>query len=371
MTVSRYFRRPMLAGALIIMSLVAIGLSFANTPADTTTAIAPKAALTVSTVTPELVEWPVQLTANGNIAAWQEAIISAEASGLRLTDVLVNVGEPVHKGQLLARLQSDSVEAELALSKASLAEAEATLTEARANADRARKIDASGALSAQQSVQYLTGELTAKARVDAAKARLKSDQIRLKQTQILAPDDGTVSASSATLGAVVQTGQELFRLIRRNRLEWRAELPASQLTQIHPGMRASITTSGNNPIHGKVRIVAPTVETHTRNGLVYVDLPGNTDARPGMFARGEIDIARSNELTLPQRAMLLRDGFSYVFLLDKDNRVIQTKVTTGPRSGELIAITAGLEAGAQVVDSGVGFLADGDLVRIVPAVSTH
>ena len=362
-----HLKPKVIFGVLIAASLVALGLPFASSAADKAAPAKSHAALTVSTTSLVAVEWPALLTANGNIAAWQEAIVGAEASGLRLTDVLVNVGDRVRKGQVLARLQSETVAAELEQTQASLAEAEASLAEAHANAERARQVETSGALSALQVAQYLTGEKTAKARVEGLKARLKADRIRLAQTQILAPDDGTVSARSATLGAVVQAGQELFRLIRRDRLEWRAELPAADLARVKPGMNVRITTAGHNKIAGKVRMVAPTVEAQTRNGLVYIDILERGDARAGMFARGEIELSRGKVLVLPQNAVLLRDGFSYVYRIGPDNKVIQTKVTTGARSGEHIAILAGLDANTRVVGSGVGFLSDGDLVRVTPA----
>ena len=220
-------------------------------------------------------------------------------------------------------------------------------------------------MSAQQVSQYLTAELTAQARTEVLKARLKADDLRLAQTRILAPDDGTISARAATLGAVVQSGQELFRLIRRDRLEWRAELPAADIARIKPGMSAKLTAQGKENASGRVRIVGPTLDPQTRTGLAYIDLDGKAGVRAGMFASGEIEIGRSQVLTVPQNAVLLRDGYSYVFRLGPDNRVIQTKVGVGQRSGDRVAVTNGLEPGVAVVSTGVGFLADGDLVRIV------
>lgn len=329
-----------------------------------------KAALTVTAVLPESAEWTQRLTASGSIAAWQEAIVGSEIGGLRLTDVAVNVGDRVRKGQELARLQSDTVNAEREQTRAGLAEAEAAFAEARANADRARQIEASGALSAQQIAQYLTAEQTARARVDVLKAKLKSDDLRFAQTRILAPDDGTISARSATLGAVLQQGQELFRLIRRDRLEWRAELPAADLDRIRPGMPVSVITASKRAVAGKVRIVGPTLDAQTRNAIVYVDLENARGAASaGMFATGEIELGKGKVLTLPQSAVLLRDGYSYVFRLGSDNRVTQTKVGVGQRSGESVAIVSGLEPGTAVVASGVGFLSDGDLVRVAAAAA--
>lgn len=328
-----------------------------------------KPALTVSLVSPQALDWSTTITANGSIAAWQEAIIGAEIGGLRLDEVAVNVGDRVKRGQVLARMQRDVVEAELAQSRASLTEAEAALLEAKTNADRARKIENSGAFSAQQVDRYLTGEATAAARVEVLKAKLRADQLRLDKTVVRAPDDGTISARSATLGAVLQPGQELFRLIRQDRLEWRAELPAADLAQVKPGMTAQVFPASGAPLTATVRALAPTVDPKTRNALVYADIKSRGEARPGMFARGEIRTGKQQVLTLPQGALLLRDGFAYVFKLGADGRVVQTKVTPGRRQGERVEISAGLEAGSQVVASGVGFLADGDLVRVAPAAA--
>src|SRR5690606_17074369 len=141
-----------------------------------------------------------------------------------------------------------------------------------ANAARARELQTTGALSAQQINQYLTAERTARARLEAQRAAGRAQQLRLSNTRVLAPDDGVISARSATVGAVLPAGQELFRLIRKGRLEWRAEVPATDLARIEPGMAVTVTAGGGAPIAGKVRVVAPTVDAQTRNGIVYVDL---------------------------------------------------------------------------------------------------
>jgi RND family efflux transporter MFP subunit len=326
-----------------------------------------KPALSVALTTPQLVEWPQVIVANGNIAAWQEAVIGAEISGYRLTEVLVNVGDVVKKGQLLARISSDTVAAELEQAKAAVVEAEATLAEARANADRARQVESAGALSAQQINQYLTAEQTVLARVNAAKAKLQTDELRLSQTRVSAPDHGVISARTATVGSLAQPGQELFRLIRGKRLEWRAEVTAAELGRIKPGMKAWLITPNGERIEGVVRMVAPTVDAQTRNAIVYVDLPVDGPARAGMFARGEFELGMGKALTLPQSAVLLREGFSYVYRVDDSRRVTQLKVMVGRRVGDRIEITGGLDAGTAVVASGAGFLADGDTVRVVDA----
>lgn len=330
---------------------------------------APRPALSVTTTTPKSATLPLKIAANGNIAAWQEAIIGTEANGLRLAEVRVNVGDTVKRGQVLATFAPDMMQADVAQIRAMVAEAEAALAEAQANAGRARELEASGALSAQQINQYMTAERTAQARLDAQRAMASVQQLRLRQTQVLAPDNGVISARSATVGAVLPAGAELFRMIRQGRLEWRAEVPSADLARLKPGMRASVSTAGGAGIDGKVRMVAPTVDASTRNGIVYVDLAASPDARAGMFARGEFEIGSGQGLTLPQSAVLLRDGFSYVLLVGDDAKVSEAKVTVGRRVGDRIEVTSGLKPDARVVASGGGFLSDGDTVRVLESPS--
>ncbi|MBX3653845.1 MAG: efflux RND transporter periplasmic adaptor subunit [Ramlibacter sp.] len=333
-------------------------------PAD-----AARPALTVTTVQPVQTRLPVTLSANGNIAAWQEASVGAEANGLRLTEVRVNVGDRVKRGQVLATFSSSTVSAEAAQAKAGVLEAEANAAEAAGNAQRARSLEATGALSASQINQYLTAEQTAKARAEAARALYQAQQVRLSQTQVLAPDDGVISARSATVGAVVGAGTELFRMIRQGRLEWRAEVTSVELGRITTGTQALVTAASGARLEGRVRMIAPTVDPQTRAALVYVDLkalPGNAGAaRAGMFARGEFDLGTTPALTVPQAALVVRDGFSYVYRVGDDHRVARLKVQTGRLAGERIEVTQGLAAGTRLVASGAGFLNDGDVVRVV------
>jgi HlyD family secretion protein len=360
----------------LTLALAALGLvvfaavTFNVRAADEKKAVAaPKAALTVNVTQPKMASLTTKISANGNIAPWQEASVGTEANGLRLAEVRVNVGDVVKKGEVLATFAPDTVQADLAQSKAAVAEAEATLAEASANAQRARELQTTGALSAQQIAQYATAERTAQARLEAQRAMAKVQQLRLRQTQVLAPDSGVISARSATVGAVLPAGQELFRLIRKGRLEWRAEVSSAELAALKPGVAVSVAPAGGAPIQGTVRMLAPTVDAQTRNALVYVDLPAPGAARAGMFARGDFSIGNGQALTLPQTAVLLRDGFSYVLKVGADSKVAQAKVTVGRRSADRIEITAGLDATARVVASGGGFLTDGDTVRVVESTT--
>lgn len=170
-SLTRHLSRPALAGMLMIMLLAVVvwllpsSSSKANDKAtNPKPAGTAKAALTVTIARPQLTRLPQTLAANGDIAAWQEASIGSEANGLRLTEVLVNVGDVVRAGQLLARFSDETVQADLAQARAALLEAQANLNEASANAERARSLINTGALSTQQINQFITAEQTARAR---------------------------------------------------------------------------------------------------------------------------------------------------------------------------------------------------------------
>lgn len=334
-------------------------------PRETQAPSAPKPALTVTTVLPLQLDWQQTFTAGGNVAAWQETVIGPEISGHRIVEVKVNVGDVVVRGQTLALIAPETVDSEYAETRAGVAEAEALLSEARANHERARQLRDKGFYSAQQLTQTQAAADTALARLEAARARQKTAGLKKSKAVIRAPDDGTVSARNATVGAIVQPGQELFRLIRGSRLEWRAEVGAADLARIKPGQQVALTAPGGGQIEGVVRALAPTVDPRTATALVYVDLPAAAAGKlsAGMFARGEFRLGAMPALTLPQSALLLREGFAYVYRID-GNKVTQTKVTVGRRLDDRVEV-AGLDAGARYVAGGVGFLADGDNVRIV------
>ena len=358
---------------LLVVLIAAAAIGFLASRGDQPTAPATKAAarpaLSVSVVAPQTLDWPLVLPATGNVVAWQEAVIGPEISNYRITEVLAQVGDAVGRGQVLARIASDTVASELAEAQAAVAELQAAASEAKDNATRARELRDKGFYSPQLNAQYQTAQHTAAARLAAAQARQQTVALRMSKTAVLSPDDGVISARSASVGSLTQNGQELFRLIRGGRLEWRAEVPSADLDRIQPGQVATLTSPGGERVEGKVRAVAPSVDPQTRNGLVYVDLPPSPAVRAGMFARGEFALAHRSALTLPQSAVVLREGFAYVFRLDAGERVTQLKVVVGRRLGERIEIVSGLAPDARVVDHGAGFLADGDLVKVVDAVA--
>jgi HlyD family secretion protein len=357
------------AGAAMFIVATSVTISSSSDAQDKATPakgeITTKAALTVSVAPVQKSAWNKTFSATGNVAAWQEALVGSEINGYRITSVLANVGDVVKKGQVLATLASETIEADAAQSRAGVVEAEAVAREAEGNAARAKTLEASGAMSVSQIEQFNTTALTARARVDSAKARARIDQIRVNLTRVLAPDNGVISARAAVVGSLAQPGMEHFKLIRQGRVEWRAEVSAKALADIAIGQKVRVM-SNNTVIEGTVRTISPTIDAVSRNAIVYVDLPTGTLGKlsPGMFVNGEFQGRARDAITLPQNATLLRDGFNYVYVMGPANKVILTKVQLGAAQKGRVEVLSGLQPNASVVTSGAGFLSDGDTVRI-------
>ena len=359
-------RTRLIALGSIAAAVVFSGVKLSGKPAGNVQQEMPaKPALTVTTATPAMRNWPLTITATGNVQAWQEAIVGAEVGGLRLAEVLVNVGDAVQAGQLLARFADEMVANDLEQQRAAVEEARARVTDAEVKEASAKKLRESGMISEQAAVQNMATAQIARAQLQSAEARLQSQKLKLAYTRVLAPDDGVISSRTATVGAVMQTGSELFRLIRRGRLEWRAELSAAQLQKIRIGQRAILNSAPGEAVSGTVSRISPMVDAQSRNGSVFVELTAIRGIKAGMFAQGDFDLGRVPALTLPQDAVVVRDGFDYVYQVGQDNRVRQVKVVTGRRMEARIEIVGGIKADAVVVASGAGFLSDSDLVRVV------
>lgn len=327
------------------------------------------AALTVTGAAPQWRQWPATIDASGAIAPWQEAVIGAQQAGLRLIEVNVNVGDQVKRGQLLARFDADMLRADLAQLKANLAQAQATAAQAETNKQRVLKLKNAASLSQQELLRYETEAETSRTQVEAIKAQLAAKQLQLGYAEVRAPDDGVISARQATLGAVAGSGQELFRLIRQNRLEWRGELTAGQLAQSQAGQSIKLSLPDGGSAEAIVRQLAPVLDEQSRLGLVYADIQPGSSARAGMYANGRIVLNQRSALTIPAASVVIRDGRSYVLKLQDSAETVPVSlqaVGTGRRQGLEIEIVQGLSETERVVVEGAGFLNDGDLVRIAP-----
>lgn len=360
-----------------LLAMLCIGLSFGGSVwAQTTEETSAAAALTVTVAAPETFVWPEDIHANGWLAAWQEAVVSAEISGQRVENVNVDVGNRVRLGDVLVTLSQETIQNEIRQQQAVVQSAAAGLEEATANADRARKLGGSSAISKQQITEYLVAERKAKADLASAEAVLDSKNLDLQRTSILAVDDGVISSRSVALGDVITSGEELFRLIRQNRIEWQAEVPIRQVMRLNVGTSVKLPVGNSGlEVTGTVRQIAPTASLTNGRVIVYValePLEGVDAPKTGVMVSGRFNIGESSALTVPATALSMRDGHYYIYTLNESDPVTVTRarVQTGRWQDDRVEITSGLLDAAQVVQSGGAFLSDGSIVRVVETTTT-
>jgi len=353
--------KPDLRALLFTLLVLPVGIAVAESKPTS------KPALTVRVAQLQPLEISQILSANGSVLPWQEAVISAEIAGLRIAEVNVSVGDRVRKGDVLARLASETVQVSETEARASLAESEAVLAEAKANAARSKKLGASGFVSDQQASQSAASEQTAQARVDVQRARVMSAHLRVLQTRIVAPDHGIISAANAASGSLSQPGVELFRLIRKGYLEWKAELTADELASVTKGMVVNIAAANGRMVQAKVRAVSPMVNAQTRYGYVLVRLPEDSGLIAGSFVRGSFDVGGGvrKVQSLPHSALMQRGTKTYTLVIGPNNQVHERPVTVGLRNAERVEIKEGLKENEIVVASGGAFLTEGDVVQVV------
>lgn len=328
-------------------------------------------ALTVTSVSPTSSKWPTEISANGSIEAWQYSIIGSEISGVPLTDVFVEVGDQVKKGQLLAQFDDQSTSISLIEAEANLLDMEANYHYAKKQFERSEQLKSSGAYSEDALLKAEVENKSALAKLKLAQAKYKLQNLLLTKTKVRATDDGVITLRDATIGAVLNPGSELFRIIRQNRLEWRAKLDTQQMQSVTIGSEVIISPHNNVQIEGRIRKISPTLDPKTLTKTIYVDLPEHPNLSVGMFTSGKILLGESDALIIPVTSLTFGDGYEYVMTIDETSRVHKSKVITGRRQGDLIEIIQGVSPDDKLVLSGSAFLLEGDLVTIVNSDTTN
>ncbi len=306
------------------------------------------------------------------MAAWEEIQIGSELPGVRVEAVLFEVGDSVRKGDVVVRLDTRNVTAQLARANAAVREAEAALVLAESRAKRTRGLAAEALVPAQDVDDVDAAEARARAQLDTAHANRDLAQLQVDFGIIRAPEGGIISARSVQPGQMVGNG-ELMRLIRGGRLEWRAELDEVDLRRVTAGATVMLDGVDGSSVNGRVRQIAPGLDAGRRTGTVYVDVPRPGTLRAGTFAQGRIVLGEASALMVPAESVVRRDGRAYVFVVDPEQRARERLVELGSAVGDDLEITQGLDAGTAVVARGAAFLNDGDLVRVsadAPAASS-
>jgi len=392
-----------LALAFVMISLTMVGRSLPRPggPADSEAAKQPAgellaAAVTVARVAPA--EFNETVLATGSLVAREEILVGPEVEGLRVTEVLADEGLRVGKGDVLARLVSDTLEAQVAQNVAALARADAGIAQAKANIvqaearlveannafERAKPLRQGGIMTEAVFDQREQAARTADAQLVAARDGLKlaeaeKAQVEAQRRELLwrrgrvevtAPADGIISRRMARVGGYAAGAAEpMFRIVAKGEVELDAEVIETRLAAIAIGQPARVEVAGLGEVAGTVRLVSPEVDKATRLGRVRIFLGDNPGLRVGAFARGSILTASGSGLAVPASAVLYGPEGATVQLV-RANRVETSKIRTGLTAGALVEVREGLAEGDLVVARAGTFLREGDLVRPMPLETT-
>jgi RND family efflux transporter MFP subunit len=398
--------RKILIGAVLVLSFLMISLTLVGKqlPRPTADAAVPAAkapppdealvlaaAVTVARVAPA--DFVETVLATGSLVAREEILVGPEVEGLRITEVLADEGMRVKKGDVLARLVADTLDAQLAQNDAGLARATANIAQARSSIVQAeaRLVESSNAFERAKPLRtaghmaesaYDTREQaarTAQAQLVAArdgltaaeaeKAQIEAQRRELAwrrgRTEVVAPADGIVSRRMARIGGYAAGAAEpMFRIVAKGEVELDAEVTETRMAALKVGQSARVEVTGLGTIPGTVRLVSPEVDKGTRLGRVRIFLGDNAGLRVGAFARGSIETASGRGLAVPASAILYGpDGASVQVV--RANRVETRRIKTGLVAGVLAEVREGLVEGDFVVSRSGTFLRDGDAVRPV------
>ncbi len=380
------------AAALVAAATLAPSTAFAAEAAAGQERSAPS--VTVSTVARR----PIADTAivTGTLVPREEILVASQIDGFAITEILVEEGDKVKAGQVLARLSREVVEtaliqnaaqtaraeAAIAAARSSITEAEAARVQAQASFERARTLRGEGITSVEIFEQRQAAAQQATARANSAREQLRLSEadkalieaqrqelaIRLERTEIKAPSDGVVSRRTARVGAIAAAaGEPLFRLIKDGAIELEADVAETTLARIAIGQKALVRPAGYAAdLPAKVRLVSPEIARTTRLGRVRLALDTRDGLTIGSFARGEIEIVRRDAVIAPLSAVLFTAEGPRVQVV-KDGTVESRPVTTGIRAAGQIEIVSGLQAGEAVVSISGTFLRNGDRVSPVEA----
>jgi RND family efflux transporter MFP subunit len=392
-----------LAGAFVMISLTLVGrsLPLPAGPAESQAAKRVEAAgiaapvVTVARVT--LANFTDTVLATGSLVAREEILVGPEVEGLRITEVLAEEGQRVKKGDVLARLVADTLDAQLAQNAAALARTAAAIAQARSSIAQAeaRVVEAGNAYERAKPLRQ-AGHITeavfdqreqtaraAEAQLAAARDGLKVAEAERAQVEaqrreltwrrgrveVTAPAGGIISRRIARVGGYAAGAAEpMFRIVAKAEVELDAEVVETRLPTVVAGQRALVEVAGLGQVEGRVRLVSPEVDKATRLGRVRIFLGDNPGLRIGAFARAGIVTATSHGLAVPASAVLYGSDGPTVLVV-RGNRIATRKVKVGLAADVLIEVREGLAEGDVVVARAGTFLREGDIVRPVEGKS--
>lgn len=305
-----------------------------------------------------------RINATGTLAARRELPVGAAGEGGQIAHVLVEPGQWVKQGQVLAVVDRSVQVEQQASSAAQIQVAQADARLAQANLDRASKLVARGFISKADIDRLTATRDSAQARVRVASAQYGELGARIRRLNIVAPAAGLVLERKVEPGQIVSSGSGvLFRLAQGGEMELLAQLGEADLAQISVGVSAQVTPAGSEKsFTGQIWQISPVIDPQTRQGKARIALAYAPELRPGGYANVVIVAGSVVAPMLPESAVLSDNNGSYVYIVGPDNRVARRPVKTGMLTGDGIVITGGLTGSERVVLRAGAFLTPGESV---------
>lgn len=362
---SWFTRRRLIAGGVALV-LILGGLLYASThgapKADGKDANVPPL-VTVVIPVPGSVASTVSVT--GQISAQNDMPIGVEGDGGRISAVLVEPGDHVHKGQVLARLNPLTAQSQVSGAEASLDELRADA--ATAQAEYARAEGARDSFSVEEFERRRTAALTAQAKVKLAEAQLSQAQTVWQRTTVVAPSEGIVLTRTAEVGQIATAGATvLFHLANRGEIEMRGQVAEQDMPRLKVGQVAQVRLEGvAEPFTGKVWQIGAIIDQVSRQGMVRIALPAaDQNLRPGAFARADIQAGTTQGAIVPQTAILSDEQGSYTLIVGAGDRVERRAVKIGGAHSDGLVVSSGLNGDERVVAIAGAFLRPGEQVKV-------
>lgn len=310
----------------------------------------PDPAPLVSVITATMHELPTKLVVAGTIEPVAEVALGTREPGT-LTAVMVNIGDHVTKGEVLASLDTNQLAPDVAAAEARLQAAKANGVATASAYERVVGIRATGAIAPEQVDQRAADATAQKAQIGIAMADLTAAEARLADAAITAPMDGVIVARNAEAGQYAAPGgSPLFTLIGDRGLIFCATLPQDQVALISPGMRVTLDLPGG-AVTGEIVRTDPTIDASTHLGTVRVALPRNPALIPGAFIEASIDLGSHTQMAVPQSALVADStGFHVVVVTHGVTAFRPVILAALPgNASSLVPIATGVAAGETIV----------------------
>lgn len=364
-------RRGILLGASVGLLLLLV-LSWYLTRPNPAAALDPAARPLVTVLVPAVGTIDASVTVTGLVSARNDIPIGNEGDAARIAEVLVEPGDRVRRGQVLARLNPIAAESLVHSAEATLEEMKANELVARAEWARAQQ--GPDLFSKEENDRRSNAAATAQAKVKAAEAQLADARNRLAHTTILAPADGIVLTRAAEVGQIAVPGSSiLFRLGRDGQVELRGQIAEPDVPRLQVGQTAQVRLAGvDRTYEGTVWQVGAIIDPNTRQGTVRIALPdADPNLRPGAFARGEIHVGSTTGTILPQTAVLTDGEGNYVLVIAKDGTVQRRAVVLGGARSDGLLVSRGLDGSERIVAIAGAFLRVGETVAVAANPDTE